>query len=276
MEASKEESKTVALNFLRIKMNMTLDDEEVEVAHRLGSKVSTKPRPMVIRCKPSLRDRIFNYTKNLKDLKNDQDDYFSVKPQLPEPLQTERKEREERIKEVKKANAQIPDEEAEKRIKIEVKNKTLYLNGVAQKVHIKPPTVQDVFEMSSKEQQKAEEINFAISTAEEERESVFRAAAVRVKNSTEIRIAYKKVKHLFPESDNVILAYVLKDHTGWSDDYEHGAGKKTLQLLLNRGQTYTAVFILRKFGGIHLGPRRFLYMQKVAKEALDKLSAEPY
>ena len=68
---SKENCKEKVLNFLREKMKMEdLKDKEVEVAHRLGPKQPGKIRLMVVRCKFSLRDRVFTYVKNLKDVKN--------------------------------------------------------------------------------------------------------------------------------------------------------------------------------------------------------------
>ena len=74
---------------------------------------------MVVKCDYSLCDCIFDYTKNLKDLKSDQDDYYRVSPQLPEPLFTQNKERREAIAAAKKLNNTLDDA---KKVKIEVKS----------------------------------------------------------------------------------------------------------------------------------------------------------
>ena len=85
--------KQKVLEFLRVKMNMEIEDAEVEVAHRLGSRLknAVRPRQMVVRCKHDLRSRIFNYSKNLKDVQNEDGDYYQVNAQLPEPLLTQKK-----------------------------------------------------------------------------------------------------------------------------------------------------------------------------------------
>ena len=60
-----KDAKEKVLTFYREKMDMETDESEVEVAHRIG-KLGVKPRMMVVRCVYKLRERIFNFTKNLK------------------------------------------------------------------------------------------------------------------------------------------------------------------------------------------------------------------
>ena len=106
--------KTKVLEFIRDKLQMEITDRDVEIAHRIGGPPKAdKPRLMVVRCSSSLRGKIFQYTKNLKDKTNEQGDYYNVKPQLPEPLQSERNNREEKMRTIRKANDLIPDEQKE-------------------------------------------------------------------------------------------------------------------------------------------------------------------
>ena len=70
-----------------------------------------------------------------------------------------------------------------------------------------------------------------------------------------------------------MLAYTLKSYTGHQDDFEHGAGKKLTQMLLNGGHKEMAVFVSREFGGINLGPRHFLLIEKAARDALKELQS---
>ena len=196
---TQQETIDKVLTFLCSNVKMEVQDDEILVAHRIGKK-GDKPRPMVVKCSHALMSRVFSYTKNLKNQKNDLGDSFVVKKQLPEPLATQRRERDEAIKNAKKSNESLPQD---KQIKIEVKNQVLYLNKVPQKQFIAPPTVQDVFELE--------------------------------------------------------------------ENAEYGAGKKMLQILLDKGLSNIAVFVSRKYGGMHLGPRRFMYIQKVTNEAIDNL-----
>ena len=96
---------------------------------------------------------------------------------------------------------------------------------------------------------------------------------MQVRNGTEIRLAYMKVRQLFPESDHIMMAYKLKDHMGWQDDSEHGAGVKLQQMLIDNSSMNTVLFVTRKTAGLHLGPHRFMYIQRVAKDALARLAA---
>ena len=108
-----------------------------------------------------------------------------------------------------------------------------------------------------------------------EKSSKFVGHAYRVKSNSDVKLAYKKVKLLYPESDNIPMAYSFKQYYGYHDDGEHGAGFKLEKLLKDRGTKNTAIFVTRDFGGIHLGPRRFLHIERSAKQALDELSATP-
>ena len=120
-----ENCKEKVLQFLCGKMKMELQDTEIEVAHRLGTKKvkqqQIKPRSMLVRCKFELRDRIFKFTKQLKDQHNELGDPYFVRQQLPEPLLSEKMERDSHLSEIRKSNAAIPDEQKHKRITAEIK-----------------------------------------------------------------------------------------------------------------------------------------------------------
>ena len=72
-----------------------------------------------------------------------------------------------------------------------------------------------------------------------------------------------------------MMAYSLKQFTGHEDHGEFGASKRILKILTDRRMLNTAVFIARTFGGIPLGPRRFMHIEKVTKDVLDKLQEIP-
>ena len=70
-----------------------------------------------------------------------------------------------------------------------------------------------------------------------------------------------------------MLAYAVKTYVGHHDNGEHGAGSRMLNMLTQQGATNTAVFVTRDYGGIHLGQRRFLYIDKVTREALNSIQS---
>ena len=271
-EDAKEDCKAKVLEFLRGKLLMTVEDNEIKVAHRLGGPPkSDKPRLMVIRCGLGLRNRIFTFTKNLKGITNAQGDYYMVRPQLPEPLHSEKMDREDQLRSIKKANEAIPEDQKERRTAVSIKNRVLYVNKIPQKQHIKAPTVQEMFNISKNDQKKLEDIKFSSTEAIVDKASSFRGHALRVTNSTEIRLAYKKLRLLYPESNHVVMAYSVKTYVGFDDHGEFGAGKRLQRIITGQGYKNVAVFVTREYGGSHIGPRRFLHMEKVAKDALSSI-----
>ena len=126
----KEDCKGKVLSFLKNEMKMEIKDSDVLIAHRIGRKLTVKHHTMVVKCDYNLREKVFKHTKYLKDIKNDQNDYYRVSPQLPESMLTKVRERREAIIAAKNLNKTL---NPSKQIKIEVKNGTLHLDGKAHK-----------------------------------------------------------------------------------------------------------------------------------------------
>ena len=130
--------------------------------------------------------------------------------------------------------------------------------------------------LSKQEQEAIEHIPMVHAEATTEKHSTFRGHAVHAKSTKEVRMAYQKLRLLYPESDHIMLAYNVKGHTGHHDHREYGASRKMLQILSNRGMNNTAVFITREYGGIQLGLRCFLFIEGAARDALNKLENQQY
>ena len=97
----KEDCVDKVKNFLQEKLDLEFADQEIEVAHRLGTRITAKLRLMVVRCKYHLKERILKNSYKLKDKVNAQGDFYHIKPQLPEPLQSEKVEREKQLRAIK-------------------------------------------------------------------------------------------------------------------------------------------------------------------------------
>ena len=85
---------------------------------------------MVVRCGMDLRTRIFQYTKNLKGIRNENGDFYYVNLQVPEDIAAEKKEMNAQVKLIKTKNLDLPDDQ---QIKYAFKNKRLYVNNEMQK-----------------------------------------------------------------------------------------------------------------------------------------------
>ena len=103
---------------------------------------------------------------------------------------------------------------------------------------------------------------------------LFTTALLKIKGTKDVNAAYHKIRLLYPESDHIVMAYSFKNFTGSHDHGEHAAGEKILQILLQRCTSDTVVFVTREHGGIQLGQRRFLHIERAARDALDALSME--
>ena len=268
-DTKEENCKDKFIEFAKNKLQMLIKDEEVIVAHRMGKKIPGKLRIIVVKCKHDLRKRIFGYTKNLKGLTNETGMSYYVRPQLPEPIATAVKERQDVIRDIKQTN--LNKTEQEKKIEYEVKFGTLYVEGKPRKQHIYAPTVKDIFAVDKATQSKMEKLPIQIATPIIEKQSVFTGYAVKVNNVTEIKLAYKRVKQLSPDADHLIMAYTIKQYQGYCDAGEHGAGRRLKNILEDRNATNTAVFVARDFGGITLGHKRFICIEKSARESLNLL-----
>ena len=80
--------------------------------------------------------------------------------------------------------------------------------------------------MDDPHQRKLDNITYVYSKEESEKRNTFRGIATHISNTSDVRLAYKRVKQLFPESDHIMMAYVLKDHSGWQDDSNQGQVKR--------------------------------------------------
>lgn len=58
---------------------------------------------------------------------------------------------------------------------------------------------------------------------------------------------------------------------GSIDDGEHAGGRVLLKLLLREQAFNKAVFVVRYFGGKHIGPQRFNIIERVAESSLKEL-----
>ena len=78
--------------FFKDKLRMEFHSEKIMAAWRLGVKAGAPPRNITVKCAPALRDRIPNYTKHLRGLRNENNELYSVKQQAPEEYMSECKE----------------------------------------------------------------------------------------------------------------------------------------------------------------------------------------
>jgi len=158
-------------------------------------------------------------------------------------------------------------------IKVKVNVDKVYVNSQLIAPKVTKPSVEEILSITSEEKSKKTGIRCASSKHRLERGSTFVAMAYKVSNLSDVRNVYKMhcANDVFLKATHNILAYNIQGESGWFDDGEYGAGR-ILTGWMDRVQAKDMCFIIvRNYGGVHLGTRRFELMREVAKEAREQL-----
>lgn len=190
---------------------------------------------------------------------------FSVNVQLPEMLAEQKREMRQIIKE-KKDSEKFLDEAMKS--KILVRNNNVYINGQLQRKLLKPPSVQQIFDISQEERVKMENIKIKCTQPKPHKHSEFMGAACIVTSMNEVHLAYRKLFLKFPGADHIMAGFLVEGKEGYQDDAEFSAGFRILNVIKDSRFSNIAVFVIREYGGFHLGPSRFTTIKELAEDAL--------
>ena len=269
---SKEKCDKNVIKFLKDKVKIEVEEEEILVAHRSTTGVKGN-RNMIVRCTFSLKERIFQNLSNLKDIKNSKDIPYNVYKQLPDVMIEHNRHVREKIRAQKTKDADLP---AKERSKIEVKGGEVYINGEQNKpTHLLPIEPLDMFP-AAQEKTKWNALKMSLSDVKSEKGSDFIAMAVKATHFVDVKRAYRKARALYPAANHVIAAYKLRNgYDGFQDDDEHGAGHKLLkELQAATPVSGLAVFVARTYDGTHIGPKRHTIIADTMKQALGRLEKQ--
>lgn len=199
--------------------------------------------------------------------------YF-ISKQVPEGTAEIRKQTSARLKNLKEANEKKPKEE---RDQIQAMGDKILVNNELLHPEVQTPTPSQLFP-GPQEQAKVDSLQdkFVETESESLRSSEFHAMAIKVHSIQEVNQAYIAVMQRYPAADHIMVGYALKDtgklKCGFCDDREFGAGQKIKDLIFDSKSKNAAVFVLRKYGGVHLGFQRFGIIQRVATQAIQQLN----
>lgn len=270
----KERCKHSALKFFTEIMRVEIEIEDIWKAHRMGPYKSDKVRPLILKLSYAAKDLVMENLTALKGRKNPktQQTYF-ISEQIPEGVVETRKQVSSRLKTLKNTNEKKPKEQ---RATIQVIGDKILVNGEVDTPEVKTPQPSELF-VDVETQAMLDEIQSKMveTTPEVIRNSEFTALALRVSSVQQVQQAYIAAAQRYPSSDHIMMAYALKEgdqlKAGACDDREYGAGSKLRNILFEEKSKNTAVFVLRKYGGVHLGFNRFAVIEKVAKNAINML-----
>lgn len=264
-EADNTVAQALVTEFLEEKLEIEFEQHDILVTHWMGQYVKDKHRPIITRVRPNLRKNILDNTTKLANKLNEMGRPYSVNLQLPEMLAEQKREVRQIIKERKDAEKSL-DETSKS--KILVRNNNVYINGQLQRKLLKPPTITQLFETSDGEKKQMKKLKIKYTQPKPMKNSEFMGAACVVNNMNEVHLAYKKLFLKFPGVDHIVAGFSCEGKEGYQDDSEFSAGFRVLNVIRDTKFTNVAVFVIREYGGQHLGPARFTTIREVAEEAL--------
>ena len=261
-EKEDEDCKELAKDFFKTKVK-TEGEIEIEAAHRLGVGQN---RQMVVRL-ADVEDKakIFENSKNLKDLTNEDNKKFFVNDQVPEEMSEMRKQAKWLTQDnyETKSNAH--------KLQLKIKRGQLQLDGQPYVKEVDAPTPNQMLKASAKQMKRVDQIRIFESKTVSERGSTFKAHTAEVTTPQEVRDAYIKVRKLNGTATHVACSYTLAGaigthNQGMIDDGEHGSGRLMLNYMKTHKIANQVFFIVRKYGGTKIGPYRFNIMERVVKD----------
>ena len=234
------------------------------MAHRLG-KYDGKARNIVVKLDPELKSKLFENKKKLAEKCNEADKKFFVNTQLPDQWVAERRERRQQIREV-----QETARKEKQAVNIEVHNRQVHVNNHPDKKYLQVPRPKELF-VDTHEQEKIDKINMTNSDTQQEKDSTFTAYVVKCSSMTEVRRSYVKLKQMFSDANHIMAAYTLRNGEGYQDDREYGSSSRILSVMRRNETQNLAIFVVRYFGGIRLGPKCHDIIETAVTEAIAKV-----
>lgn len=267
----------VAKKFLETELRIiNLESNElfkIKDAFRVGQKDPAKQRLLVLKSNLFLKRKILEAYKEYKERLGGGKPQFFVNAQMPDKMVEQNRLVRHLIWDQRKKEEDLP---LEQKGRITVQNNTVLVNKKVIKTRLPAVKPRHMFQ-DPENQNKLDNIKLVSSEIKAERGSYFRAFAARCTKAEDAHLVQVKVRQNIPEATHIVTAFNPdqerhpRQNFAFQDDNEHGAGLRMVCFLQENNYQDVALCIVRIYGGIHLGPRRFDIMKEHAKIALDKL-----
>ena len=212
---------------------------------------------------------IFEHVKNLKGVKNSSDRSYGVSSNLPDrEYEADLKKRQ-----IVCDNKELP---LSNRKKIHLEKGTLFVDKCEFKNPLCRPTAEALFALSPEELNKCETVDVSSCQVLSMKNSHFHGFAMQVSNLEDVQRMYLHFAIKFANATHIMAAYLLPGYNkaydqGYTDDNEHGGGRRLLRLLTGGDHFSTMVIVVRYYGQIQLGTDRFDLITRAATGALDNM-----
>lgn len=212
-----------------------------------------KNHPFVVRVTTALQQRIFPNTIKLAEKQNANGCLVLVNPLLPDSLAEQRREIQKLIKDKKDSEKHLPKQQKSNFL---VRGGRVFINGQQKRKILNVPDLRDLF-VDSEEQLNINKIKTKTVEDPPIRGSKFRAVAVNVPKLNDVHLAYMKMFQPYPQADHIVAAFATENEEGFQDNGEFGAGHRVLAVITDSKLYQAAVFVIREYGGQHLGPQHW-------------------
>ena len=230
---------------------------------------NAKPRAIVVNLQ-NIRDKgtIYKHAKNLKDARNTKDEKYFVNDQLP-PSRQEIQRRQRAIAKHYKSQTGTAT------VNITYQKGQLLVNNTLYRKQVVCPTVEQL--CSPENLSKVDACQLHEGETQKVGDCRFVPYSQEVASIEDVRNGYVKVKRMHPTGLSVMLGYNIpgSDYARLSDFYddkEHGGGRVIWQVLTQSKITYRAIYVVRHYGGKHLGPTRFDAIRNATYSAIARNS----
>lgn len=230
-------------------------------------------RPLVVELRyAENKNKLFASATKLKGKTNSKGGPYFMSDHLPESLNEERRRANELFAENKKKTTANQLDMAFNRGKLVI-NEEPYMKA------IHPPSLKEIFNPSEELWEKAKDINIVHGMNDLQKGSHFKSFAAAVEDFGEIHAAMVKLRMKYADATHISCAFRLPGantpiNQDFVDDGEYGCGRTLLKVLKQEQLMNIAIFIVRYYGGTHLGVARFDLFRIIAKAAIKALIAQ--
>lgn len=228
-------------------------------------------RPLIVELRhPENKGRLFANATKLKGKKNGNGGAYFLSDHLPEDQNEDRRRINELVMENKK-------KETSHQLDMSINRGKLIINQVLYTKTVVAPNARDLLEPDDDLFDKADEMDIIKGNTEIIEKSRFVSFATRVRDTGEVQAALLKLRMKYADATHVACAYRLPgvntpQNQDFVDDGEFGCGRTMLRVLRDSKQYNIAVFMVRYYGGKHLGVARFEVFRELTRKAIAELS----
>lgn len=253
-------------HFIKEKLQV---EQEVpfKVYHRLNYTDGSECRPVIVKL-TSVEHKILllSHGPNLKGIRNQKNRSVYINEQLPDKYAEERRYAQLWL-------ADNKNKSTEDQLQMKIHRNKLRINNQPYQRKVSPPSAAEILRMDSDELATARKAPTVLGDSKLVDGSEFISYAVAASNVEDIRMAYRKLRSKYADATHIVSAFRLDPANGpfnqeASDDGEHAAGRCLLKLLQDNQIVNAAVFIIRFYGGKHIGSARFDIFKQLAITAL--------